>query len=141
MENRIGCQAGRTKIVDPDIFDGQNSSNNVPVPLEDLNISVVLQTFKKGRTVLSAGPKNNTRESSADVEINFIDGSNINGKKVLTTNYTDLTTIFDDNSGNNAGEALGITSIDIDFNSQIAPMIIINFIDVASYAFYISFIG
>jgi hypothetical protein len=45
--NRIGCRSGRTKIVDPNKFDNQSSSNNVPVPLEDLNISVILQTFKR----------------------------------------------------------------------------------------------
>jgi hypothetical protein len=39
--NRIGCRSG-TKIVDPNKFDNQSSSNNVPVPLEDLNISVIL---------------------------------------------------------------------------------------------------
>jgi hypothetical protein len=79
--NRIGCRSGRTKIVDPNKFDNQSSSNNVPVPLEDLNISVILQTFKKGRTVLSAGPKTSSVESTEDLTVNFINGSNINGKK------------------------------------------------------------
>ena len=137
MANRIGCQVGRTKIVDPNMFDGNSSSNNIPVNNEDLTISVILQTFKKGRTVLSAGPKSgNSFESSRDLEVNFIDGSGINGKRVLTTNYTDLTMLGDDNTTDGAGEGLGITSIDIDFNSQLAPMIVINFIDVRGSAIF-----
>lgn len=137
MANRIGCQVGRTKIIDPNMFDGQSSSNNIPVNNEDLTISVILQTYKKGRTVLSAGPKSgDNRESSSDLEVNFIDGSGINGKRVLTTNYTDLTMIGDDNTTDGAGEGLGITSIDVDFNSQLAPMIVINFIDVRGSAIF-----
>jgi hypothetical protein len=138
MANRIGCEAGKTKIIDPNAFDGQDSSNNIPVPLEDLNISVSLTTFKKGRTILSASENNNVLESSRDLTVNFLDGSEINGSRVLTTNYTDFTTVFDDNSSiaSSSGEALGITSIDIDFNSQIAPMIVINFVDVKGSAIF-----
>jgi hypothetical protein len=57
-----------------------------------LNISVIYKRLK-GRTVLSAGPKTSSVESTEDLTVNFINGS-INGKKVLTTNYSDLTTIF-----------------------------------------------
>jgi hypothetical protein len=73
---------------------------------EDLNISVVLTTFKKGRTILTADKESgkNSFNTQGNISINFIDGSNINGKQVLTTNYTDLTTIFDDNTTNNAAE-------------------------------------
>ena len=128
INNGIGCQAGRTKIVDPNDFSGFNSSSNMSVPLEDLNISVVLKTYKKGRTVLSKEGTVGTTESTKEVSINFIEGSNINGKKVLTTKYTDLTTVFENGTVNN--ETLGITNIDIDFNSSYAPMVTINFIDV-----------
>lgn len=136
--NRISCRNGRVKIVDPNDFGGMNSSSNIPVNNEDLTISVVLSTFKKGRTILTANkePGTNTINTQGSVSINFIDGSNINGKQVLTTNYTDLTTIFDDNTNSNAGEGLGITSIDIDFNSQQAPMITINFVDVRGSAIF-----
>ena len=139
MENsNIACSSGRLKIIDPNNFGGLDSSSNIPVNIEDLNISVVLTTFKKGRTILTASnePANNTFNTQGNVSINFIDGSNINGKQVLTTNYTDLTTILDDNTSSNAGEGLGITSIDIDFNSQQAPMITINFIDVRGSAIF-----
>ena len=127
VNNKIGCSAGKTTIVDPNNFDGHDSSSNISVPLEDLNISVVLRTFRKGRTVLTDDGDDNTRESSKTVEINFIEGSDINGKKVLTTKFTDLTVVGDAEFND---ETLGITSIDIDFNSAYAPMVNINFIDV-----------
>ena len=130
MENKIGCSSGRLHIIDPNKFEGNDSSKNIPVNNEDLTISVKLETFKSGRTVLTTEKDKSTSNSEGPIAINFIDGSNINGKRVLTTAYTDLTTLFDDNSTDSAGENLGITSIDIDFNSQLAPMITINFIDV-----------
>ena len=136
--NKISCSSGRVQIVDPNDFGGNNSSSNIPVNNEDLTISVVLSTFKKGRTILTANKEagTNTFNTLGSVTINFIDGSNINGKQVLTTNYTDLTTIFDDNTSSNAGEGLGITSIDIDFNSQQAPLITIQFVDVRGSAIF-----
>ena len=55
MENsKIACSSGRLNIIDPNNFGGLDSSSNVPVNIEDLNISVVLTTFKKGRTILTA---------------------------------------------------------------------------------------
>lgn len=127
VNNKIGCSAGKTTVVDPNNFDGHDSSSNMSVPLEDLNISVVLRTFRKGRTVLTDDGEQNTRESSKTVEINFIEGSDVNGSKVLTTKFTDLTVVGDSEFND---ETLGITSIDIDFNSSYAPMVNINFIDV-----------
>ncbi len=128
---KIGCSSGKTILVDPNAFDGQSSLSNISVPLEDLSISVQLETSKKGRTVLSTnnsvtGVITNTNENSSELNLKFIEGTNINGEKVLTTRYTDLTTSFDSNSD---GENLGITGIDIDFNSSYAPMITIQFID------------
>lgn len=125
---RIGCEAGRTKIVDPNDFNGFNSSSNMSVPTEDLNISVILRTSRKGRTVLSTDKdKNMTSTSSKDVTVNFIQGSDVNGQKVLTTKYTDLTTIVEHGAVNT--ETLGITNIDIDFNTSYTPQVTINFVD------------
>ena len=45
--NRVGCSSNRTHLIDPNRFEGQNSSNNMSVPLEDLSINVELTTFKK----------------------------------------------------------------------------------------------
>jgi hypothetical protein len=128
---KIGCSAGRAKIVDPNDFDGFKSGDNVPVQLEDLTISVVLKSFRKGRTLLTTDDKGGTVESIGQIQVNFIEGSDIgssDGKKVLTTKYTDLTTSFDKGTIND--ETLGITNIDIEFNPSMAPMVTINFIDV-----------
>jgi hypothetical protein len=133
-DERIGCNVGRTTIIDPNIFDGQNSSSNISVPVEDLTIAVSLTTFKKGRTILTASEKKDTlgtSESSSDIKINFIDGEEYGNERVLTTDYTDLTIDF-----GNQPQSLGITSIDIDFNSSYAPMIVINFIDVKGNAIF-----
>ena len=132
---KIGCSAGKTTLIDPNNFDGHNSGTNISVPLEDLNISVQLSTFKKGRTLLTTQSNGkSTGESSNTVRVTFIEGSDVNGKKVLTTKYTDLTTALD--SGNNDSETLGISNIDIDFNSSYAPMVTINFIDVRGSAIF-----
>jgi len=125
--NRIGCSAGKTSLIDPNNFSGQGSSDNISVPLEDLNIAVQLSTFKKGRTLLTADKTVKTSESSKTVSVTFIEGTEVNGQKVLTSKFTDLTTVFDKN--NDSSENLGITNIDIDFNSSYAPLITINFLD------------
>ena len=134
--NRIGCSNNKTTLVDPNLFEGQSSSNNISVPLEDLNIWVQLDTYKKGRTVLTAESKkgSNSTQTNSNISIKFIEGTEINGEKVLTTKYTDLTTTFDKND--NGGENLGITAIDIDFNSSYAPLITIHFIDVRGSAIF-----
>jgi hypothetical protein len=58
VNNKIGCSAGKTSLIDPNNFSGTQFDNNTSVPLEDLNISVQLSTLK-GRTVLSAGSGGN----------------------------------------------------------------------------------
>ena len=128
ITNKIGCNSSGLNIVDPNAFDGINSSSNISVATEDLNISVVLRTSRKGRSVLTKETGKSTTENTQNIEINFMDGSVVNGEKVLTTKYTELTTVFDKGVIND--ETLGITNIDIDFNSSMTPMITINFVDV-----------
>ena len=128
---KIGCSAGRAKIVDPNDFDGFKSSDNVPVQQEDLTISVILKSFRKGRTLLTGDDSGGINDTIGQIQVNFIEGSETGvpgEKKVLTTKFTDLTTSFDKGTIND--ETLGITSIDIEFNPSMAPMITINFIDV-----------
>ena len=127
MEDRFSCSAGRAKLVDPNNF-GLTSSDNFSVPLEDLNISVILKSFRKGRTLLTGVDNAGEADNIAQIDVNFIDGSELGGKKVLTSKFTDLTTVFDKDVIND--ETLGITSIDIEFNASYVPMITINFIDV-----------
>lgn len=135
--NSVGCNAGKTILIDPNAFDGHNSSNNISVANEDLNISVELTTGKKARTILTTDKNGlklvNSSSNTHDVNISFIEGSEINGQKVLTTRFTDLTTTFD--RGTDA-ENLGITNIDIDFNTSYTPQITINFIDVRGSAIF-----
>jgi hypothetical protein len=136
-QHRVGCYLGsgnsgsRTKIIDPNAFYGEeDSSRNIPVRLEDLTISVKLTTTKRGRTTILLDEDSDTSvvKQQKGATINFIEGSDINGKKVLTTKYTELTTAFETEILNN--ETFGITNIDIDFNSSYTPMIKIDFIDV-----------
>jgi len=128
-KNKIGCSAGRAKIVDPNDFDGFSADSNVPVQLEDLNISVVLTSFRKGRTLLTGEKEGGIKEDVSEIRVNFLEGSKLGGdKKVLTTSYTDLTTRFESDITND--ETLGINSIDIEFNASMAPLITINFTDV-----------
>jgi len=139
-QHKIGCFLGnkegsnngsRTKIIDPNAFYGEtNSSRNIPVRLEDLNISVKLTTSKRGRTTILTDSETNQNvvKEQKGATINFFEGSDINGKKVLTTKFTELTTSFDTNIYNN--ETFGITNIDIDFNSSHTPTVKIDFIDV-----------
>lgn len=135
MENKNKCckSSEKTMIVDPNKFDGHDSSNNISVPLEDLNISVELKTYKRGRTILTTDKSVGTSESKKEISINFIEGSEYGTQKVLTTKFTDLTTSFESGSEQ---ENLGISNIDIEFNSSMAPMITINFIDVRGSAIF-----
>jgi GH24 family phage-related lysozyme (muramidase) len=134
MANKTSCRSGRTRLIDPNSFDGQSSSSNVPVQLEDLNISVQLETFKKSRSVLIADNSNSRTENTKNVRVTFIEGKeSSDGKKYLTTSFTDLTTVF---NNENDAEDLGISSIDIDFNSSYAPLVTINFIDVRGSAIF-----
>jgi len=128
-DNKKPCPIGKTIIVDPNDFDGHDSSSNVSVPLEDLSIYVQLETTKKARTYLNSTGNSGMVKDVDKLSVTFIEGTKINGvsEKVLTTSYTDLTTNLNDKTQD---EALGITSIDIDFNSSIAPMVVIDFIDV-----------
>lgn len=126
--------ANKTQVIDPNNFNNQNSIfNNTPVSLEDLTISVELSTSKKARTILTTNKEKSTASSTKDIYVNFIDGNIIGNEKVLTTKFTDLTTNFE--KGNN-NEALGITNIDIDFNSSFAPLITIQFVDVRGSAIF-----
>lgn len=138
-----GCTNKKTTMVDPNKFYDSNTTsdykninlNNFSVPLEDLSVMVELTTTRKNRTVLTIGGKDGSMSEStvggAGV-INFIDGTNINGKKSLTTAYTDLKVISETDNV----ETLGITNIDIEFNSSYAPLITINFVDVRGNAIF-----
>lgn len=125
--------ASKTIIVDPNSIDGNDSSFNVPVPLEDLNISLQLETNRKARTVLTATKEAGSAQSTGGVTLRIIEGEKINEQHQLTTNFTDLTTVFDKNDG---AQSIGITGIDIDFNSSYVPMVNITFVDLRGSAIF-----
>jgi hypothetical protein len=76
MANKVSCRSGRTRLIDPNSFDGQSSSSNVPVQLEDLNISVQLETFKKSRSVLVQDNSNSRVESTKKATITYKTANN-----------------------------------------------------------------
>jgi hypothetical protein len=139
-KKNCSCKNGRISVVDPNDFYGQDSSSNLSVPLEDLTISVELNTNVKKRTILTTTSTKQSITSSSNsqningVSVNFIDGTKINDTKYLTTQAMDFVTA--NSMEKNHPEALGITSIDIDFNSSYAPLITINFVDVRGSAIF-----
>ena len=116
--------SGRILMVDP------NPDGNGTVNLEDLSIIVELDTESKSRSVVNieTGKVSSTTSKSGKTPVKFINGPVVGDNKNLTTNYTEANTTF--NKKGHDLESLGITDIDISFNSSFAPMIKINFVDV-----------
>jgi N-acetyl-anhydromuramyl-L-alanine amidase AmpD len=140
-DNKGRKGTGRFSIVDPNDMGYQynggmfgNTNYNMSVPPEELCIIVELVTTQKARSVLINSQNGKEIKNSEGNKIaNFIngkkDGSTGYGN-FLTTSYTDLgtETIIE--------EALGITNIQIEFNSSYAPMVNIDFIDVKGGAIF-----
>ena len=96
MANPI-CYCGKTSLINPNAFQIHDKITSTPVPLEDLTIYVELQTRKKGRSVLITNKQGGSGESERPITVNFIEGSDVNGmggKKYLTSQFTELTTVF-----------------------------------------------
>jgi N-acetyl-anhydromuramyl-L-alanine amidase AmpD len=132
----------RFVLVDPNKFNNQyigvkeEDLYNFSVPLEDLCISVELKTIKKGRTLLSTDGNQSTviNTDGNNITVNFIGGTKnetTGNERYLTTSYTDISSTADD-----IEEALGITNINIAFDSQYAPMVDIEFVDVRGAAIF-----
>lgn len=139
--NNILGNGSRVRVIDPNNFDSLYGGGvfglkpmGMSVSTEDLCIIVELKTKTKNRTILNTDEKTNSKfEVNGDV-ISFIDGTKnatTANQNYLTTQYTELGTEVE-----SLGESLGITSIDIDFNSSYAPMVNINFVDVKGAAIF-----
>lgn len=136
MAFNIGPKAytgGKVLMVDPNPQRDQNVQ--AFQGYEDYNIFVELTTYRKLRSRISRGDDGITvsnrgdTTTTQDIKVNFIDGSDYGGDdRALTTNYTELRTDFEDEQGDLG--TLGITNIDIEFNTSFAPQITINFVDV-----------
>ena len=110
-----------------------NPPNNRPIDNEDLSISVELTANRKTRTIISVTEGNSeaniTGTDKNTLNVNFIKGSKTGGVQSLTTNYTELNTTLGDEFSNDL-EGLGITNINIDFDTAYTPEITIDFVDV-----------
>ena len=138
MANNIKgiCGNGKSYLIQPNELFGQDEVDNLFVPPEDLNIYVELTTTKKSRSVIDFTDDGVVGVSSekGNSTVSFIDGtetgrvdSDGNPKKSLTTSYTELTTVFNKTADT---EKFGIASINIEFNSAMAPLIRIEFVDI-----------
>ena len=119
--------SGRVQLIDPNDFDYKYNgdvfgiNNNMSVPNEDLCIIVELKTNAKSRTILNTKDSVTSKIDIIGKTVRFIDGSTnqtTGNQNYLTTQYTELGTEITE-----LDESLGITSIDIDFNSSYAPLI------------------
>ena len=123
--------------VDPnDLGNGGNIDNNLnQVPLEDLNIIVELTAQRRGRSVISDNGHAFSNSTSGS-ELIIPNGTIMGDSKALTTSYTQVSTTFN-KSGDNV-EGLGLTDINIEFNSSYAPMITISMVDVRGSSVFAS---
>lgn len=97
------------------------------VPLEDLNISVELYVTRRERSHIGIDEDTNEIKIAEfkDGDAPFFKGTKINNKFSLTTDYTNV------GSKDHKGlETLGITSIDIDFNTALMPLISMEMVDI-----------
>lgn len=121
--------ASRVILIDP------NKVNDLVRP-EDLFIYVSLEVEKKPRTIISidSDPYTPTviNRDVTNQKISFINGTKEPGRdeKVLTTNYTRLTTVLRDGNDQPDSESFGIRNISIDFDTAYTPLIKIDFIDI-----------
>lgn len=133
-----GTLKGRIVYLEPNDFVNQigpsfGSGDNVYWKPEDLNISVDLQVIVPDRN-----GNNENIFDSIDVTVNknsnwtsFFRGTELDkGKPYLTDSYTDIS--YQEITQNHAGsrEALGIKSIDIQFDSHFYPVVKMRMIDV-----------
>jgi hypothetical protein len=135
--NNKGRKFGKLLWYDP------NPADNIPIDLSELTISVDLQVTTKSRSIISVNSKNGTvvtdnSGESASINVDFFDGSKLgnskNSPRALTTNYTNIQHLGGDLDEDY--EALGIDSINIDFNSSYAPVVKIKFIDIRGAAMF-----
>lgn len=147
-ENEIVKQKGRIFYVDPnDVFDFGSSSGDVPItpPYEDMSIAFNLIIEKYDRF---DNQKRNQMglcwcdKLSGDGHYNVLNGSisdengvyDSQGNRYLSTYYVDISA-----DGYNKGEqieGLGVSSIQVSFDSYYTPTVVIKFVDVRGSALF-----
>lgn len=147
-ENEIVKRNGRICYVDPnDVFDFGSSSGDVPItpPYEDMSIAFNLIIEKYDRF---DNQKRNQMglcwcdKLSGDGHYNVLNGSisdengvyDSQGNRYLSTYYVDISA-----DGYNKGEqieGLGVSSIQVAFDSYYTPTVVIKFVDVRGSALF-----
>lgn len=123
-------EIGKFIYIEPNNLNTDKPSNAIPQPYEDYSMAVDLQVEIPSRD--SCGDPNFKKIlyfSSDNGTISFFGGSGGgDGKQgYLTTNYTDVSAT---NVGKGNKECLGISSINITYDSWFFPTVTINFVDV-----------
>lgn len=127
---------GRVYYAEPNL---DENGNDTQVSLEDLSIYVDLIVNAYSRFSVnstSGGETNNVIYKlswlvNEDSSTSFLNGRKLSSESdetFLTTYYTDIT--YDDTKNGQVVEGLGMSSIDIDYDSWYMPYITIKFIDV-----------
>lgn len=130
---------GNLRLINPNNLDESGSS----VRLEDLSINVELKTIRKKRTTLIAEGNLSstvvaTNENKNEDNINFLKGSKIGDSISLTSNFTEIGSRFSKTEVDGKIidlETLGITDINVDFNTANAPLVSMTLVDVRGFLF------
>jgi hypothetical protein len=153
MAEKVSRQTGKIVYVEPNNFIsermnekfGSTNIENIPPDHEDYSIYVDLQVEVVSRNACGQNITNPGRDGEVnegtiikklswtprDNKISFMGGTKLAGEttNMFTTDY--LNTSFNDISGGTANnEALGISSINIDFTNWFFPVVVIKFTDV-----------
>jgi len=140
LNQKNGINTGRVLWYDP------NPNDNVPINVEDLNISVSLEATSKNKSVIinnnNGTVVNNSNNNNNNKTIKFIRSSAEDKypNAPITTSYSEIEHILN-NSADFSGryyESIGIESINIEFNTSYAPMIKIKMIDVRGSSIFSS---
>lgn len=127
-------ETGRLRYIEPTNFFKQQEgalSDGINYPYEDYNISVDLTIKQTNRYCCGwwnqTGDMTEITYSSKNGTISFLGGTKIGEDEgYLTTNYTDISMT---NPETNTSECLGISSIDITYDSWMYPQVTIKFVD------------
>lgn len=116
-----------------------NSQDNIVWNPEDLNYSVDLQVVVPDRTqcggdIANDGLTFTLSNINKNGMLSFFEGTTVNGKKMLTDNYTDASFAELKDSSKQNKECLGIKSINVDFASYFYPQVTIEFTDVRAFS-------
>lgn len=138
---------GRLVYTDPNNYTGLSNGNeygadNTTFNMEDYGISVDLKVIVPDRSDCGLVDYENNvlyniEMNNGQIYTTFLGGSKLNGgtdeDNYLTDSYTNIS-YKEVGNGNNDKENLGISSIDITYDSWMYPQVVIKFTDVRGYS-------